>query len=51
MFSCEFCNIFKDTFFYRTPPVTASVVMINDFINNLNTSIKVCTALGQDQEC
>ena len=24
MFSCEFCQIFKITFFNRTPPVTAS---------------------------
>ena len=24
MFSCEFCDIFKNTFFYRTPPVVAS---------------------------
>ena len=24
MFSCEFCEIFKNTFFYRTAPVTAS---------------------------
>ena len=25
VFSCEFCEIFKDTFFWRTPPVAASV--------------------------
>ena len=25
MFSCEFCEIFKNTFFYRTPDVAASV--------------------------
>ena len=24
MFSCEFCEIFKNTFFYRTPSVAAS---------------------------
>ena len=24
VFSCEFCEIFKNMFFYRTPPVTAS---------------------------
>ena len=24
MFSCEFCEIFKNTFFYRAPPVAAS---------------------------
>ena len=23
VFSCEFCEIFKDTFFYRSPPVAA----------------------------
>ena len=25
MLSCEFCKIFKNTFFYRTPLVTASI--------------------------
>ena len=25
VFSCEFCEIFRKTFFYRTPPVAASV--------------------------
>ena len=24
VFSCEFCEIFKKTFFHRTPPVAAS---------------------------
>ena len=24
MFFCEFCEVFKDNFFYRTPPVAAS---------------------------
>ena len=24
MFSCEICESFKNTFFYRTPPVAAS---------------------------
>ena len=24
VFSCEFCEIFKKTFFVRTPPVAAS---------------------------
>ena len=24
VFSCEFCKIFKNTFFHRTPPATAS---------------------------
>ena len=25
VFSCEFCEIFKNTSFYRTPPMAASV--------------------------
>ena len=25
VFSCEFCELFKNTFFYRTPPVTGSL--------------------------
>ena len=28
MFSCEFCEISKNTFPYRTPPVAASVLKI-----------------------
>ena len=24
VFSCEFCKVFKNTFLYKTPPVTAS---------------------------
>ena len=27
MFSCELCEIFKNTFFYRAPPVAASVTI------------------------
>ena len=29
VFSCEFCEIYKNTFYYRTPLVTASGVLIN----------------------
>ena len=29
VFSCEFCEIYKNTFYYRTPLVAASVVLIN----------------------
>ena len=29
MFSSEFCEISKDTFSYRTPPVAASVFMVH----------------------
>ena len=28
VFSCEYCEIFKNSFFYRTPPVAASVSSI-----------------------
>ena len=31
VFSCEFCEISKITFSYRTPPVTASVSMMELF--------------------
>ena len=27
MLSCEICEIFKNTIFYRTPPVAASVIV------------------------
>ena len=29
VFSCEFCEIYKSTFYYRTPLVAASGVLIN----------------------
>ena len=28
VFSCEFCEIFKNSFFHRTPPVAASVITV-----------------------
>ena len=28
VFSCEFCKISKNNFFYRTPPVAASILHI-----------------------
>ena len=27
VFSCEFCKISKNTYFYRTPPVAASIFL------------------------
>ena len=33
VFSCEFCELFNDTFFHRTPPVAAS-----EWCNGLETS-------------
>ena len=35
VFSCEFCDISKNTFYYRTPQVAASV-------NGLNISATIC---------
>ena len=29
VFSCEFCEIYKNTFYYRTPLVAATGVLIN----------------------
>ena len=29
VFSCEFCQISKNTYFYRTPPVAASKIKSN----------------------
>ena len=39
MFSCKFCEIFQNTFFYRTLPVAASEMnwVIMDFTNELGT--------------
>ena len=39
MFSCEFCEIFQNTFFHRTPPVAASEMnwVIMDLTNELGT--------------
>ena len=38
VFCCEFCKISKNTFFYRTPLVAASVVHLNNNINFLTLS-------------
>ena len=35
MFYCEISEIFKNTFFYRTPPVPASVTTIRSYGVNL----------------
>ena len=37
MFSCEFCEIFKKTYFYKTPPVAGSYPdIIYDKPSNIN---------------
>ena len=33
VFPCEYCEICKNTFFYGTPPVAASVVLKNSYIS------------------
>ena len=40
LFSCEFCEIFKNTFFHKTPPVAASVnlIVIKLYNNNYTES-------------
>ena len=35
MFSCEFCEIFQNTFFYRIPPVAASEYTLSGIFNFL----------------
>ena len=35
VFACEFCEIFKNTFSYRTPPVAASILSGICFIFNI----------------
>ena len=40
VFSCEFCEISKNTFSYRTPPVVASVASIDLRIWNVVTVTK-----------
>ena len=35
VFSCEFCKVFRNTFFYRTTPVAASV-------NNTPSALHIC---------
>ena len=42
VFSCEFCEISKNTFFYRTPPVAASV---HATFKNLDLKIEISYVL------
>ena len=41
VFSCEFCEISKNTFFYRTPPVSASVIVYFIVTKRLNVIITI----------
>ena len=38
VFSCEFCEIFKNTFFCRTPLVAASILILH-YLHNNNTML------------
>ena len=38
VFSCQFCEISKNTFSYRTPPVTASVKTTHNYNNKINSN-------------
>ena len=46
MFSCEFCEIFKNTHFYRTPSVTVSGISISQYSKNCLRISTYITALG-----
>ena len=43
MFSCEICEIFKIIFFYRTPPVAASIYYKMQFSKVLTKIFLECT--------
>ena len=46
VFSCESCENFKGTFFYRTPPVAASEInYCNEYHSNVYFSLKTFTLL------
>ena len=50
MFSCEICEIFKNTFFYKTPPRTAFLLIFGglSFIMLNKSSICVTNLEGKD---
>ena len=41
MFSCEYCEIFKNSFCYRTPPVAASVESKSEIDETLKTFLGI----------
>ena len=50
VFSCQFCDIFKSTFFYETHPVAASLKMKKVILKNtlaLNQTLKIKNTLGK----
>ena len=40
-FSCEFCEIYKNTFCYRTPPVATSVCCRRKVVTFSSTSVEI----------
>ena len=55
MFSCEFCEIFKNAFFYRTPPAAASETKIiyiveDDFIKEETREIETISSFHRKME-
>ena len=54
MFSCEFCEISKNTVFYRTPPVAASVSWENHkkiCLNMYPSTTKVLKKILKINDC
>ena len=45
VFSCEFCEISKNNFFYRTPPVAASICLFKCENGNSRTICEICSKL------
>ena len=50
VFSCEFCEILKNTFFYRTPPMAASEYIMIKNKNNNNVSLLLILNLVNQTE-
>ena len=52
MFSCDYCEIFKNSFFYRAPLVAASDYKnrtVTDFVFNVVFSQITCATLKEKQ--
>ena len=52
VFSCEFCEISKNTFFYRTHPVTASISLLKSILQVVSriSTIKKLLRKTQDSQ-
>ena len=49
--SCEFCAIFKNTFFHRTPPAAASVICNLNFVEILSVFVDNALSRSSHQSC